>query len=189
MFISRCEFFVLVFGNTLYLSWCCVTAPQSWPAIAAVFISEKVVLLYQSSSMQMCIKISVQWRHDITNSRFGRGTGHIIATYSVIRWAENSSPLTSNSCRCFPSLGMCVCVYVYLSLSFSSQLAGVRFSSPLCCSVFRTVTDLFGLDRRKQETTIEGGMKEIEGAKRRRTDGVGIKALPSSVHLYLCPSF
>ena len=44
------------------------------------------------------------------------------------------------------------------------------------------------LDQSKQETTIVGGMKEIEGAARSRTDGAGIKALRLSVRLPLCRS-
>lgn len=43
---------------------------------------------YQARSAQMSIKISVRWRRDITGALFGRGKGHVIATYSVIRRAE-----------------------------------------------------------------------------------------------------
>lgn len=79
--------------------------------------------------MQMCIKISVQWRHDITNALFGWGKGHIIATYSVIRRAECLSNVSAGVFPVWECLCVCVCVFIYICLLKASTPSWPRCDS------------------------------------------------------------
>lgn len=88
VFIRRSEIFVLVCGNSRYPSQLsCVVSQQRQAALLLLLCLSRRLRYYQPRCMQMCIKISVKWRHDITNVVFGWGKGHIIEAYSVIRRA------------------------------------------------------------------------------------------------------
>lgn len=133
------SFFVLVCGNSRYPSQpSCVVSKQRRAGLLLRRCLSRRMCYYQASCMQMCIKISVQWRHDITNALFGWGKGHIIATYSVIRWAEcpyitwATTKIKNVSAGVFPvweCLCVCVCVFIYICLLKASTPSWPRCDS------------------------------------------------------------